>query len=80
MLIRVICTDGHYDMVKASAVDALISSSKIVKFYRSGHWVVIGAEPLRGMGGGGARYGRRESDREELVSIINSSGRWRSVF
>lgn len=54
--------DGHYDMVKASFVDSLIRSGRIVKFYRSGHWVVLGTEPLRIMGSSSLGYGRRESD------------------
>lgn len=74
MLIRVMNRDGYYDMVKASAVDALIKAGKIVKFYRSGHWVMIGSEAIRGMGGSGAGYRRRESDCENANVAMTVSG------
>lgn len=72
MLIRVMYSDGHYHLVKATAVDTLINSGKIVKFYRSGHWVTIGCEPLRGMGGSGTGYRRRKSDHENAASLLTS--------
>ena len=62
MLIRVMYRDGKYDMVKDIVLDNLIHSEKILKLYRSGHWAVIGSDPIRGMGGSGTGYRRRKYD------------------
>jgi len=62
MLIGVMYRDGTYDIVKDIALDNLVNSEKILKFYRSGHWVIIGREPVRGMGGSGIGYRRRKYD------------------
>ncbi len=60
MFIGVMYRDGKYDVVKDFALDKLIHSEKILKFYRSGHWVIIGRDPVRGMGGSGTGYKRRK--------------------
>ena len=39
--------DGKLGEVETYQLDALISSSKIRKFQRSGEWVTIGADPIR---------------------------------
>jgi hypothetical protein len=62
MLIGVMYKDGTYDLVKDIVLDKLINTEKILKFFRSGHWVVIGHEPVRGMGGSGTGYRRRQYD------------------
>ncbi len=62
MLIRVMYRDGSYDIVKDNILDRLIQNEKILKFYRSGHWAVVGREPVRGMGGSGTGYRRRRYD------------------
>ena len=53
MLIRVMYMDNTYDMVKDIVLNDLVQSEKILKFYRAGHWAVIGSDPIRGMGGKG---------------------------
>ena len=59
MLIGVMYRDGTYDIVKDIALDNLVNSEKILKFYRAGHWAVIGSDPVRGMGGSDTGYRRR---------------------
>lgn len=60
MLIRVMYRDNTYDMVKDIILDDLVQSDKILKFYRSGHWAVIGSDRVRGMGGSATGYRRRK--------------------
>jgi len=62
MLINVMYKDGTYDLVKDIVLDKLIHTEKIMKFYRSGRWVYIGRDPIRGMGGSGTGYRRRQYD------------------
>lgn len=49
--IKVIYIDNSAGVVKASSLDRLISSGKVVAFRRSGGWVKIGQDPVRGLGG-----------------------------
>jgi hypothetical protein len=51
MMIRVMYFDRKYDMVNASVLDDLITSGRIMKFYRTGGWITIGKDPIRGQGG-----------------------------
>jgi hypothetical protein len=51
MIIRVMYYDRKYDMVNASALDKLITSGGILKFYRTEGWITIGKDPIRGLGG-----------------------------
>ncbi len=62
MLIRVMYRDGSYDIVKDNILEKLIHSEKILKFYRSGQWALVGRDPVRGMGGSGTGYRRRKYD------------------
>ncbi|HEY9247441.1 MAG TPA: hypothetical protein VLD55_01985 [Candidatus Sulfobium mesophilum] len=62
MIIRVIYTDGNYDLVKDLLLDQLIYSGRISKFYRSGKWAVIGRDRVRGMGGVDSGVRRRRYD------------------
>jgi hypothetical protein len=62
MLVRVMYRDGTYDMVKDLLLDRLVHTEKILKIYRSGHWAIIGRDPVRGMGGRGTGYRRRRYD------------------
>jgi hypothetical protein len=62
MLIRVVYKDGTYDMVKEIILDKLVQSNRILKFYRSGNWAVIGNDPIRGIGGSSTGYRRRQYD------------------
>jgi hypothetical protein len=62
MLVRVMYRDGTYDIVKDIVLDRLIQTKEILKLYRSGHWAIIGRDPVRGMGGSGTGYRRRHRD------------------
>ena len=62
MIIRVIYTDGTYDLVKDLLLDQLIYSGRVSKFYRSGKWAVIGRDRVRGMGGSDSGHRRRRYD------------------
>jgi hypothetical protein len=50
MLIKVIYQNGESDMVKPFLLDDIIASGKIMKFFRSGRWVTVGVDPVRGNG------------------------------
>lgn len=49
MLLRVIYTDGSFDIVNQSALRTLIESCKVAKFKRSDGWVDIGSPHVRGI-------------------------------
>jgi hypothetical protein len=62
MLVRVMSKDGEFCLVNSSVLTKLIYAGKVLKFYRSGQWVVVGHDPVRGMGGSGTGYRRRSTD------------------
>ena len=66
MRIPVMYRDGSYGVEKDISLDKLVRSERILKFCRSGRWVVIGREPVRGMGGCGTGYRRRKYDKLTL--------------
>jgi hypothetical protein len=47
MMIRVLYKDNTSGMVRDYALDELISSGKIVAFYRTSGWVAVGRDPVR---------------------------------
>ena len=51
MFITVKYQDNSFDMIDPEVLDNLISSNKIIKFFRSGGWATVSSDPLRGMGG-----------------------------
>lgn len=51
MLIKVMYQNNESDMVKPFLLDDLVASGKIIKFFRSGGWVTIGVDAVRGTGG-----------------------------
>lgn len=51
MVIRVMYTNRKYDMIKDFVLNDLITSGKVIKFYRSDGWVNVGHDPIRGWGG-----------------------------
>jgi hypothetical protein len=53
MHIKVIYVDNSAGLVKASTLEQLIHTGKIVAFRRSSGWAKIGRDPVRG---GGGRY------------------------
>ena len=49
MLIRVMYSDGKFDMVKPRLLDDLIEQQKVTSFKRAAGWVVVGRDALRSM-------------------------------
>ena len=47
MMIRVVYTDGRFDMVKPKMLDNLLEERKITSFKRSNGWAVIGRDSIR---------------------------------
>ena len=47
MMIRVLYKDNTSGMVRDYSLDELISSGKIVAFYRTSGWVAVGRDPVR---------------------------------
>lgn len=47
MMIRVIYTDGKYDMVKPQWLDDLLDRNKVTGFKRSTGWVFVGKDSIR---------------------------------
>jgi hypothetical protein len=51
MLIPVIFSDNSPGQAKTEELDELINNRKIISFRRSGRWVRVGLDPVRGDGG-----------------------------
>lgn len=49
MLIKVMYQNGKTGEIESYQLDDLIHSKKIKKFQRSGEWVKIGIDPIRGI-------------------------------
>ena len=47
MLIRVMYSDGRFDMVKPSMLNNLLEQQVITSFKRSDGWAVVGRDALR---------------------------------
>ena len=58
MLIRVMYSDGRFDMVKPNILDDLLERQTVTSFKRATGWAVVGRDPIRGVGG--SRYGGQE--------------------
>ena len=50
MMIRVMYSDGRFDMVKPSLLEKLLKEEAVTSFKRSSGWVVVGRDPIRGSG------------------------------
>ena len=50
MMIRVMYSDGRFDMVKASMLDNLLDQQSVTSFKRSSGWAVVGRDPVRSSG------------------------------
>lgn len=61
MVIRVLYKDKATGMVKDSLLDELINSGKIAAFFRSGEWVNVERDPIRGRGGAHSGPERRKT-------------------
>lgn len=51
MMIRVMYSDGTFDLVKHSILDQLLEKNRVASFKRSRGWAVVGRDPIRGVGG-----------------------------
>lgn len=50
MLIRVMYSDGRFDMVKPSMLDNLLEQQAVTSFKRTAGWAVVGRDPVRSSG------------------------------
>lgn len=51
MMIRIMYSDGRFDLVKPTTLDQLIETNRVASFKRSTGWAVVGRDALRGAGG-----------------------------
>ena len=58
MMIRVMYSDGRFDMVKPNLLDDLLERQTVTSFKRSTGWAVVGRDPIRGRGG--SSYGGQD--------------------
>ena len=47
MMIRVMYSDGRFDMVKPELLDNLIKEQVVTSFKRASGWAVVGRDPIR---------------------------------
>ena len=50
MMIRVMYSDGRFDMVKPNLLEKLIKEEAVTSFKRSSGWAVVGRDPIRSDG------------------------------
>lgn len=67
MAIKVVYSDDTQGVLKPFQLDKLIKMGKLKKFYRSGGWVTIGVDPVRGTGGCYNGPERRKSSTIKLL-------------
>lgn len=51
MMIRVMYSDGRFDLVKGNQLEPLLERNKVASFKRGNGWAVVGRDPVRGRGG-----------------------------
>lgn len=52
MMIRVMYSDGRFDMVKPNLLDDLIAKQSVTSFKRTTGWAVVGRDAIRTSHGG----------------------------
>ena len=57
MLVRVVYTDGRFDLAKDFMLRLLIQSRKVTKFERSSGWVDVDSQYVRRAGNNGSYSG-----------------------
>ncbi len=74
-MIRIQHSDGRFDMVKAARLDDLIQLKRISGFMRSSGWVVLGKDPVRGLGESASYAGpdRRNEARESGSETVTGN-------
>lgn len=55
MMIRVMYSDGRFDMVKPNILDDLLNRQVVTSFKRNTGWAVVGRDSLRGSSRGNYR-------------------------
>lgn len=55
MMIRVMYSDGRFDMVKPTMLDNLLSRQAVTSFKRTNGWAVVGRDPIRSASRGSYR-------------------------
>lgn len=55
MMIRVMYSDGRFDMVKPAMLDNLINRQAVTSFKRTTGWAVVGRDPIRSSSRGNYR-------------------------
>lgn len=55
MMIRVMYSDGRFDMVKPNILDNLLGQQAVTSFKRNNGWAVVGRDPIRSSSRGGYR-------------------------
>jgi hypothetical protein len=50
MMIRIMYSDGRFDLVKQNVLDQLLAKNRVASFKRSSGWAVVGRDPIRGVG------------------------------
>jgi hypothetical protein len=50
MMIRVMYSDGRFDLVKKPMLDQLLEQNRLASFKRSDGWAVVGRDPIRSSG------------------------------
>ena len=50
MLIRVMYSDGRFDMIKPNMLDNLLDKQSVTSFKRTSGWAVVGRDPIRSSG------------------------------
>lgn len=58
MLIRVMYSDGRFDMVNPGMLDNLLERQTVTSFKRGNGWAVVGRDPIRSSSRAG--YGGQE--------------------
>ena len=58
MMIRVMYSDGRFDIIKPELLDNLIKEQVVTSFKRASGWAVVGRDPVRNSGR--ANYGGAE--------------------
>ncbi len=61
MMIRVMYSDGRFDMVKPDMLDQMLVKRDITSFKRTSGWAVVGRDPIRDRGQSGYRGEERRT-------------------
>ncbi len=51
MMIRVMYSDGRFDLIKQCMLDQMLDGNRLASFKRADGWAVVGRDPIRGTGG-----------------------------